>query len=932
MRVLLLAFPLCLAAAFTPATGFSLEDHPYSSVPVKGPCPAMNTLANHGFLPRNGRNVPTKDMVHYGSELFGIDGLDFIVQQWRDTNTTRTISINGLRTEVLDFEELWEQAGDSSLVRLDPYFDPSLEKNEERLAGLEVATGSDAMLTHEKLAAWRDVLIQDSLDSNPEFEVTELAMRKIGRNSAFVFAAFGSDPLFATIPIDTTMSFLRHNRFPDTFVPRPERGEETRNFLKDPLMIALQEFYEESIALTIPLSVEFEHGPNIHDCVGAFRTLQFELTDYDLYSTFFRADSRVVLPQAGIYTGAQEIEEYIRFADDSSPYIDDFDVVFQTTRFKSVDRNKGQCTFLIHSVQRREMNPNLTKEATFLVGQLIQVHYDFHQHYIKEIDLHYETDFIEAFFGDLLHSDETRSFICDVSEACPKTNVGLSHEQCVRKLEELPTISADGTIRGQDYGCRALHAVFASINQDHCPHISFEPQADHQGIIKCQVSSRDELITSEDLFDRKDLNDFLDFLEEDVSHIESITGFKYLERTNETSLSGQIWLGLVVPCLIFLGSFVVVRRKGLHERQCGEGDNVTCIPLFANNGRRLWTLAGVMTLSITLSFGLGVLVVWQVVKAHPDWDSYPDVDNELKDNYRGAQTNILGSAPHESLDFDQFVVYVGFLVWVTCLYSGFGLEVFVWSQFLQTWDEPREAAWRFVQFIFPLMLTTTLGLASQRNFLCFPFLVLGLWKFGFGECLLYSYLGLFSNSPNRLRRLSDLLNGVGTFIHHSAASFIIAMLSVGAISSSRYILNGAFILVVQHWITLLGYANPGLYTGATLVLEWYFQWVVFCKWSHEEEPCLQYGKSANMNDSHSCRCATAEFDELYYLHWSAALGSGVMVFSHWIYLVAGAIDLFNDDEDVEHFSRRLHARGNKVMFSGVMSHEKKFESQTSDST
>lgn len=56
-----------------------------------------------------------------------------------------------------------------------------------------------------------------------------------------------------------------------------------------------------------------------------------------------------------------------------------------------------------------------------------------------------------------------------------------------------------------------------------------------------------------------------------------------------------------------------------------------------------------------------------------------------------------------------------------------------------------------------------------------------------------------------------------------------------------------------------------------------------------------------------------------------------MVFSHWIYLVAGTIDLFNrNDEDVEHISH-LHMRGNKVMLQ-TMFNKQAVESQISESS
>lgn len=47
----------------------SSEDIPASTTlltyfAVRGPCPMMNTLANHGFIPRNGDNLTRENVVH----------------------------------------------------------------------------------------------------------------------------------------------------------------------------------------------------------------------------------------------------------------------------------------------------------------------------------------------------------------------------------------------------------------------------------------------------------------------------------------------------------------------------------------------------------------------------------------------------------------------------------------------------------------------------------------------------------------------------------------------------------------------------------------------------------------------------------------------------------------------------------------------------
>ena len=79
-------------------------------------------------------------------------------------------------------------------------------------------------------------------------------------------------------------------------------------------------------------------------------------------------------------------------------------------------------------------------------------------------------------------------------------------------------------------------------------------------------------------------------------------------------------------------------------------------------------------------------------------------------------------------------------LWVTGVLTGLGSEVFVCLLYLRTWTADREMWWRYVQLIFPLLVTTGLAMAAQRDFLSLLFVVVGLWKFGFPEVIMYLYV------------------------------------------------------------------------------------------------------------------------------------------------------------------------------------------------
>jgi len=54
----------------------------------------------------------------------------------------------------------------------------------------------------------------------------------------------------------------------------------------------------------------------------------------------------------------------------------------------------------------------------------------------------------------------------------------MDQHQCVKQLKEMPIFTDGYWIDGKDYGCRVLHSVLAKENPRHCPHLSFELQAD----------------------------------------------------------------------------------------------------------------------------------------------------------------------------------------------------------------------------------------------------------------------------------------------------------------------------------------------------------------------------------------------------------------------------------------------------------------------
>lgn len=83
-------------------------------------------------------------------------------------------------------------------------------------------------------------------------------------------------------------------------------------------------------------------------------------------------------------------------------------------------------------------------------------------------------------------TDRIYDFICNdvLSETCDNPTT-----KCMERLKHLPAAEPiTGSVDGNSFGCRALHAAFALTNSDHCAHVALDPMEDTFGKIKCQQS------------------------------------------------------------------------------------------------------------------------------------------------------------------------------------------------------------------------------------------------------------------------------------------------------------------------------------------------------------------------------------------------------------------------------------------------------------
>jgi hypothetical protein len=147
----------------------------------RSPCPGLNALANHGWLPRSGKNIDlaaiqyaTVNAFNFGPHVF-----DTAFQQVQDFKLSTTK--NSSTFNLVDLQKHDAIEFDGSLSRNDFYsgdnlnFDPDIWATMvERLRLYQTKT--EKFVTVETAAKARAARVKDAMKANPQFNASALQM------------------------------------------------------------------------------------------------------------------------------------------------------------------------------------------------------------------------------------------------------------------------------------------------------------------------------------------------------------------------------------------------------------------------------------------------------------------------------------------------------------------------------------------------------------------------------------------------------------------------------------------------------------------------------------------------------------------------------------------------------------------------------------
>lgn len=170
----------------------------------------LNTLANHGYISRDGLNITLAELQNGFTEAINL-APDFSVRPWATgllastTGNNFTLNLNDLiKHNVIEH--------DASLSRLDTYFGDADVFNDAVWAEVNSTFGLD-VVTVEQTAKSRAARIAKCAEENPEYNLTASGAAA-GWGEAALFLAVMGDKITGNASREFVEVFFKHERLP----------------------------------------------------------------------------------------------------------------------------------------------------------------------------------------------------------------------------------------------------------------------------------------------------------------------------------------------------------------------------------------------------------------------------------------------------------------------------------------------------------------------------------------------------------------------------------------------------------------------------------------------------------------------------------------------------------------------------------------------
>jgi len=181
---------------------------PRKDTDSRSPCPFINTLANHGILPHDGRNITFKELGRTVKQYYNVSSS---LSYFTCNNLADTLKRN-YTTDRFDLSDMCVHNGiehDGSITRQDVAFQPDQSYPDEKLIRDFIAScQNDKKLTAADCSRFLTKRFMDSKRNNGQFSLTTFHYMFGAMNTALLLLICGGD-------LDDIRTFLLEERAPE---------------------------------------------------------------------------------------------------------------------------------------------------------------------------------------------------------------------------------------------------------------------------------------------------------------------------------------------------------------------------------------------------------------------------------------------------------------------------------------------------------------------------------------------------------------------------------------------------------------------------------------------------------------------------------------------------------------------------------------------
>ncbi|KAG9293452.1 hypothetical protein G9A89_009176 [Geosiphon pyriformis] len=180
----------------------------------RSPCPALNSLANHGYLPRDGKNLSIFTLT---SAVWQVYRLDILVAGFLSSNAVLMLGSNGK----INLDDLFKHnviEHDASLTRNDLY-DGNIVPVNQTLINEFFSFNVSGKLTPESFAKAETLRTEKCFKYNPNCTATTINTQRtqLGESANFL-SVFGDENL--EIDLKIADPFFRYERLSELYIPK----------------------------------------------------------------------------------------------------------------------------------------------------------------------------------------------------------------------------------------------------------------------------------------------------------------------------------------------------------------------------------------------------------------------------------------------------------------------------------------------------------------------------------------------------------------------------------------------------------------------------------------------------------------------------------------------------------------------------------------